>query len=111
MNQDQAHLDPEVVQRAATMANTVATDISGHHRALGAPVSALAGQWEGAAYRAFVPVYEQWEQGVVRLVNALTALGESTSFSVATYSSTDESRGAGISAVAGQSPFGGALNA
>lgn len=110
MQQDQAHLDPEIIQRAATMAGTVATDIGAHHQALGHPVAALAGQWEGAAYQAFVPVYQQWEQGVVRLVNALNALGENTGFAVATYSTTDESRGAGIAGIAGQSPFGGALS-
>lgn len=110
MVQDQAHLDPEIVQRAATMATNVATDISGHHQTLGQPVAALAGQWEGRAYQAFVPVYQEWEQGVIRLVNALNALGESTGVAVATYSTTDESRGAGIASVAGHSPFGGALN-
>lgn len=107
--QDQAHLDQEVVQRAATMAGNVSQEIGGHHQALGHPVAALAGQWEGRSYQAFVPVYEQWEQGVVRLVNALSNLGDSTSFAVNTYATTDETSASAITAVAGHSPFGGAL--
>lgn len=109
--QDQAHLDPEVVQRAAQMASDVSQQIQVHQRQLGHPVSALAGQWEGMAYQAFVPVYEQWEQGVTRLVNALTSLGENTTVAVATYESADQSSASGITSVAGHSPFGGALQA
>ena len=109
--QDQAYLDPEIVQRAAQMAATVAQEIQVHQRQLGQPVSALAGRWDGLAYQAFVPVYEQWEQGVTRLVNALTSLGENTSVAVATYESADQESASGITSVAGHSPFGGALQA
>lgn len=109
MSQDLAHLDPDIVQRAVTMANGTAANISGHHQKLNGPVTALAGSWEGEAYRAFVPVYQQWEQGVQRLVRALNELADNTSVSVNDYVAADQQRGSHLTSVAGHSPFGGAL--
>ncbi|HEV7973964.1 WXG100 family type VII secretion target [Amycolatopsis sp.] len=107
--QDQLHGELASLDRAASMAGTVSTDIEGHRSALRPAVEALRGQWEGAAFKAFLPAHEQWEAGITRLVAALGNLGDNTRFSSNAYAMADENSASALTAVQGHSPFGGAL--
>lgn len=106
---DQLHGVTETLERAAAMAGTVSGDIEAHRATLRPIVAAMQGQWEGAARDAFIPAHQQWEAGITRLVAALTNLGENTRFSSNSYLMADQTSAAGLKAVQGHSPFGGAL--
>ncbi|MDA3647197.1 WXG100 family type VII secretion target [Saccharopolyspora indica] len=108
---DQLHGVTETLQRAAQMAGTVSDDIQAHRAALRPIVDALKGQWEGTARPAFDNAHAQWEAGIVRLVAALTNLGENTRFSSNAYDQADQTSASGLNSVQSAAPFGGALQA
>jgi ESAT-6 family protein len=109
-NGDMLHGATGTLDRAASMAATVCTNIEGHRAGMQPMVEALRGQWEGSAYRAFETAHRSWEQGITRLTAALNNLGDNTRFSANTYLATDETNAAGLNAVQSHSPFNGALS-
>ncbi|WP_117214445.1 WXG100 family type VII secretion target [Allorhizocola rhizosphaerae] len=108
---DQLHGMTETLQRAASMAGTVATNIEGHRATLRPIVEALKGQWEGTARPAFDAAHAQWEAGIVRLNAALEQLGEGTAYSSTVYVAADEAGSSALNGVQGLAPFGGAMRA
>jgi WXG100 family type VII secretion target len=110
VNGDQLSGVTETLERAAATAGAVSDSIEGHRAALRPTVDAVrADGWDGSSRLAFDRAYEQWEEGLTRLVTSLRGLGDNTTYSVNMYSSVDEAGQSRLDQVQGMGAFGGAL--
>ena len=111
MNQNQLHGEMESLDHGAKSAATVSDSIDAHRTALHPIVDAIrGGGWQGLSRTAFDRAYDDWEEGVVRLVESLRSLGDNTTYAMRQYGDADESSNAQLNQVQGTGAFNGALN-
>ena len=111
MNQNQLYGDEESLGHGARSAATVSDSIDAHRTALHPIVDAIrGGGWQGLSRTAFDRAYDDWEEGVVRLVTSLRSLGDNTTFAMGQYGDADESSNAQMNQVQSMGAFNGALN-
>ncbi|MDG4831845.1 WXG100 family type VII secretion target [Solwaraspora sp. WMMD1047] len=111
MGAEQLHGVTETLSQTAGTAGTVTGNMVGHQTTLRGLVETMRGQWEGTTRPAFETAYAGWEDGVTRLVTALTELGDNTRTSGVIYEGADQGATAGFNGLQGGAPFGGATRA
>jgi len=112
VNQNQLHGEMESLDHGAKSAATVSDSIDAHRTALHPIVDAIrGGGWQGLSRTAFDRAYDDWEEGVVRLVTSLRSLGEHTTFAMGEYGNADDTSNTQMSQVQSMGAFNGALKA
>lgn len=84
------HGDVSGIAQTGSTAATVAQSIDGHRQRAMSQADALSGSWEGQAKVSFDQAFTSWVEGVQRVVNSLTELGENVTFASNSYAQHDE---------------------
>lgn len=101
--------DTDTMAASANVGNTTVTDIQAAHQALQSTVNGMPAAWVGNAPPVFFSSFDDWTQGVTRLLAALTHMNHATNVSAASYGQANVDGAHAVGAAANASPLLGAL--